>query len=301
MAFPHIQTDRSERVLYDKADYPVYIRRGRLSSWPDYRAESHWHDDIELILVLSGQMQYNINGEVVLLEQGQGLFVNARQLHFGYSDAKEECVFFCILLHPSLLCASAGVEQKYVQPFLHETGLPFYLLSGKEAWERDTLSTIEKMYALREDHLFELKMQRAFLDIWIALWENVTPASKEKVLPEYHLAALRDMISYVQAHYREKVTLEQIARAGKVGKTGCCNLFNKYIGKTPNGYLTELRLRKGVELLYSTDMTVLEISCEVGFSGASYFSETFRKYYGCTPGAYRKKILSGSREGEREE
>lgn len=289
MSFPNIQTDRSERVQYDKMEFPVYIRKGRLSSWPEYRAESHWHDDIELILILSGQMQYNINGEVVLLRQGEGLFVNARQLHFGYSDAREECEFLCILLHPTLLCSSPVIEQNYVQPLLHEAGLPFYLLSGKEDWERKILSSMETMYAMGKDSLFGLKILREFLDIWIALWKNVMTGKKESTPKNYQLSALKDMISYIQNHYREKVMLEQIARAGKVGKTGCCNLFKKYTGKTPNGYLTELRLRKGAELLCHSDMTVQEISYEVGFSGASYFTETFRKYYGCTPGEYRKR------------
>lgn len=53
MSFPNMKTDRSEKVIYDRADYPAYIRKGRLSSYPQFAAESYWHDDVEFILIIS--------------------------------------------------------------------------------------------------------------------------------------------------------------------------------------------------------------------------------------------------------
>lgn len=288
MAYPNIKTDRSERVLYDKADYPAYIRKGNLSSYPNFSAESHWHDDIELILILSGQMQYNVNGKIVLLKQNEGIFINARQLHFGYSDEKRECEFLCVLLHPILLCASQTAEQKYIRPLLLNEHVPFYRLSGNTAWEKAILQSIQEIYDIRNDALAELKIQRSFLDVWISLCENVISIQQEQVSKNHHLAALKDMMSFINQNYSEKLRLEDIAASGQVGKTGCCAVFKRYLNKTPNEYLTELRLRKAMDLLKNTDMTILEISYAVGFSGASYFTETFHKFYGYTPSAYRK-------------
>ena len=55
-------------------------------------------------------------------------------------------------------------------------------------------------------------------------------------------------------------------------------------GKSVNQYIRELRLEKGSELLKETDKSIAEISYQVGFSSASYFNKTFRKYYDVTPG-----------------
>jgi len=288
MPYPNIKSDRSEQISYDKADYPAYIRKGTLSAYPNYAAESHWHDDIELILILSGQMQYNINGEIVLLREGEGIFVNARQLHFGYSEEKNECIFLCVLLHPILLCSSRTVEQKYVSALLFNKHIPFYHLKRNSGWERNILSSVQEIYDIRNDDLSELKIQRAFWDIWIALCENVISIQKTQISKNHHLSALKDMISFINQNYSEKLCLKDIAASGNVGKTGCCTIFKRYINKAPNEYLTELRLRKAMELLKNTDMTILEISYAVGFSGASYFTETFRKFNGCTPSEYRK-------------
>lgn len=290
MSFPNMKTDRSEKVIYDRVDYPAYIRKGKLSSYPQFAAESHWHDDLEFILILSGEMQYNINGEIVLLSEGDGIFINARQLHFGYSAEKTECEFICILLHPILLCSSRRVEQKYVTPLLFQEHIPFCHLTKSVRWQQDILSSVRKIYDTRNDPLSELKTQRAFYDIWISLCENVISIPKTQFVSTYHLSALKDMLSFINENYGEKLSLALIATSGKVGKTGCCTIFKQYLNKTPNEYLTELRLRKSMELLKNTDMTILEISYAVGFSGASYFTETFRKFYECTPSEYRKGL-----------
>lgn len=283
-----INYDRSESVIYDKADYPAYVRKGYLSAFTDYSAESHWHDDIELIYVLSGQMCYHINGETVTIREGEGIFVNARQLHFGYSETRSECVFLCILLHPMLLCSSRTVEREYIDPILQNPHIPFCHLRGASAWEKEVLSDIVEIYAACGEKASEMKIQRAFLDIWIRLYENIVTLEKETAVHNQQLSVLKNMISYVNRNYRERMTLAEIAHAGNVGKTGCCAIFKRYLNKTPNEYVTQYRLRKAAELLDKTDMTVTEIGFSVGFSGASYFTETFRKIYGRTPRDYRK-------------
>lgn len=288
MIYPKINFDRSERVSYDRPDFLVYIRKGTLSSYPNYSAESHWHDDAEFILILAGSMQYNINGEIVTLERGEGIFVNARQFHFGYSANKKECVFVCVLLHPIALCASRGIEEKFVQPILRNEQIPFYRFTQKNEWEKRVLDAIKEMYDVREDKAFELKIQRTFYEIWIELYENAISIETKHDFQSHHLFALREMISFLHKNFKEKLTLNRIASAGKVSKTGCCAIFKRYTNKTPNNFLIDLRLRKAVELLSDTDMTISEISYEVGFSGASYFTETFHENYGCTPSEYRK-------------
>ena len=126
----------SEKVCYDIPQYPVYIRRGLLSQYLNYSAPNHWHDDIELIAVLSGEIEYNVNGELLVLKKGQGLLVNAGQMHFGFSQQKKECDFICILLHPILLCPLPSFERDFVNPLLHNPGLPYLLLKPEIPWEK---------------------------------------------------------------------------------------------------------------------------------------------------------------------
>lgn len=132
MIHMNLKDDRSEKINYDFVDYPIYIKKGLLSSYPNYAAPIHWHDDIELIAVLQGEMKYNINGEIVNLSKGEGIIVNSRQMHFGYSDDKKECEFYCILLHPLLLCINSAYEKDFVIPIIKNKNTDYITLSQKQ-------------------------------------------------------------------------------------------------------------------------------------------------------------------------
>ena len=63
-----LNSDASENVAYNNPDFPAYIKKGQLSRYPDFRAVSHWHDDLEFILILEGQMFYDVNGQKISLQ-----------------------------------------------------------------------------------------------------------------------------------------------------------------------------------------------------------------------------------------
>ncbi|MDD3279794.1 MAG: AraC family transcriptional regulator [Lachnospiraceae bacterium] len=280
--------DKSEKVQYNIVDFPAYIKPGVLSTYPNYSAISHWHDDVEFIAITSGHMLYNVNGEIVRLEEGDGIFVNARQLHYGFSDDQSECIFVCVLLHPMLLCSSRYLEQKYITPVLQNENLPYHLLHHDVLWEQEILQSLLQMQECVSNDLAELKIQSLFYQIWFQLCGHRQLLDKTFVR-NHHLSSLKEMVSFIQEHYKEKISLSDIAKAGCVGKTSCCAIFRKFINQTPNIYLTEYRLQKSMELLMDTDLTITEICYDVGFTGASYFTETFRKSFGCTPSEYREK------------
>lgn len=281
--------DQSERVRYNCVDYPIYLRFGRLSSFPNFSAVSHWHEDIELIAVLSGQMDYNVNGQIVHMEPGQGIFVNARQLHYGFSQTKQECEFICLLLNPVLLCSSLYLEQQYLTPLLSEGSLPCLLLTQEVEWQRRILEDVLRMFACAGGPAPELQYQSLFYDIWWLLYTHVRASPKPQTSANRRLSSLKAMVSYIESNYSRRITLENIAAAGNVCKTTCCSLFSSYTHQTPNVYLVNYRLSKGAELLLRTDLSITEICYETGFTGASYFTEMFRKSYGCSPTEYRRK------------
>ena len=106
-----LNSDASENVAYNNPAFPAYIKKGQLSNYPDFRAVSHWHDDFEFILILEGEMSYDVNGQKFTLRTGEGIFVNSRSFHYGFSDTHTECFFLCILLSPKLLSANTYLIQ----------------------------------------------------------------------------------------------------------------------------------------------------------------------------------------------
>lgn len=284
-----LKDDRSETIHYDSPSYPIYIRRGLLSRYPNYAAPSHWHDDIELIAVLDGEMRYTVNGTVIPLRCGEGILVNSRQMHFGFSDRCTECDFLCVLLHPALLCATPLYEQNFVLPIVRSDAVPYVFLDPAVGWQNSILGHIRAIYASRGLPSTPLRVQAAFASIWALLCENLPPQSAAAPLPGSDLTITRNMVGFIQQNYAQKLTLGAIAAAGAVGQSKCCKLFAQYFGQTPNVYLTRYRLNKSLPLLRRTDLPITEIALSVGFGSASYYAETFRRYFGKSPTEYRRE------------
>lgn len=283
-----LKDDRSEKLPYDTPDYPIYIRRGLLSHYPNYAAPIHWHDDVELIAVLDGKMDYNVNGETVKLQKGEGIFVNARQMHVGFSDSKTECKFICVILHPMLLCSAPAYERDFVRPVVCNSCIPFVFLEPNVDWQRKILEQIHFMDRCKSQKAAPLKVQSSFSVIWSLLYENLPLEDHAAVPVSNDLTAARSMIGFIQKNYARRITLKEIAASGAVGQSKCCKLFAKYFGQTPNTYLNQYRLNKSLELLENGDLSITEIALSVGFSGASYYAEIFHKCFGKSPTEFRR-------------
>lgn len=282
-----LRNDRSEKIHYDCHDYPIYIRKGFLSSYPNYIAPKHWHDDIELIAVLSGEMKYKVNGEVIRLQCGEGIFVNAGQIHFGYSDTCKECEFLCILLHPMLLCTTVAYEQDFVLPIICNSNVPFVFFQMDVSWQEKILKQIYFMYeACKNRKTMPLLVQSGFVAIWALLYENI-PENDSPAYQSSDLTITKNMVGFIQKNYASKISLASIASAGAIGQSKCCKLFSKYFKQTPISYLNQYRLNKSIHLLHATDMTITEIAFSVGFNSASYYTETFRKWMGKSPTEFK--------------
>ncbi len=286
MAVVDKRADGSEKVKYDYDGYMAYIRRGLLSNYSNFTADSHWHDDLEFISVLSGSMDYNVNGEILHLKAGQGIIINARQIHYGFSNEHNECDFYCVLLHPMLLCTSQYIDRDFVSPILLNNSLPYIFLDCKTDWQRTILSDIEAIYLYREKPNAPLYVQNIFYHIWIFLNENA-PQKEPTKRQNLNLSVLKEMLTFIQQSYADKITLQDIAGSGNVSKSTCLAIFKKYLQDTPANYLIGYRLKRAIRMLEDSDLKITEIALAVGFGGVSYFAEMFRKNYGCSPSEYR--------------
>lgn len=286
-----LHDDRSEAVPYDYRDYPLFLRRAWLAPLPKRGGQIHWHDDLEAIAVLSGQMRYYVNGEEFLLAAGEGVIVNSRQMHAVLAAVREDCQYLCVLCHPMLLCVSQAYEREFVGPLLRR-GPAYIRLSQDVPWQKAAWERLGEICRAQEAGLptVPMRAQAALMEISAAVLEHLPAREEAEKQEDSDLLAVKEMVGFIQKNYSGKITLAQIAAAGMAGQSKCCQLFRKYLHQTPVDYLTEYRLYKGMELLRGTDRTVSQIAGEVGFGGASYFAELFRKRLGTSPTAFRKKL-----------
>lgn len=285
-----MNSDMSENVAYNNPAFPAYIKKGQLSLYPDFRAVSHWHDDLEFILILDGQMSYDVNGEHISLRTGEGIFVNSRCFHYGYSDTHTECHFICILLSPSLLSSNEYFVCNFLNPLLQNAHFPYQKLTPASPWQNLILHELSALSEVNFDKLRPFLIMQRYSHILDLLSENMYSFSHDLQNAD-DIQSLTAMIGYVQKNYQSKLLIRDISSAGNCCKTKCTSLFQKYLSVSPMSYLNNYRLEKGNYLLRNTAMSITDIAYACGFSSTSYFCELFHKHYNNTPRTYRKQNL----------
>lgn len=281
---------QAERVKYSYPDYDAYIHSFFCEQPMLQRCGgiAHWHNDVEFLVTIAGTAEHSVNGELLILHPGETIFVNSRQMHYARPAGEEPSEILCVRLNPKMLCMSPFFDTAYVLPVTQNCTIPYLIFREDSGWQGDIVRSLKEMHRLSQNPAAHLKIHGLFCFIWSLIYENMPEFSPSNLAAAADLAIIEAMIEYIEQHYTEKLTLSQIAAAGHVCESKCCRLFSRYVHKTPNLCLTHCRLGKATELLTGTDRSVTEIALSCGFSGASYFSETFRKYFRVTPKEYRE-------------
>ena len=193
-----VMQDASEIVHYDQMGIPLYIRRGKLSDYPDWRALCHWHEDMEFVRILEGQMNYHINGKRVLLKKGDCIMVNARHMHYGYSFNRQDCDFICILFHPQLFTGNKLLFQKYISPIMENQRMEYIYFDGLSLYGQETAALLDRIYLSKEQAsvAYEIEVIGIMLTLWKRLCERCEALSPETAgQTGSDLSAQRDMVS----------------------------------------------------------------------------------------------------------
>jgi two-component system, response regulator YesN len=99
---------------------------------------------------------------------------------------------------------------------------------------------------------------------------------------------------YLQSHYQEDITLQQIADRFYLSREYISRKFKQNYDSTLTDYLTAIRMEKAMKLLENSFLKIYEIAYCVGYQNEKYFSKVFKKHVGITPNDYRQSISSKS-------
>lgn len=101
---------------------------------------------------------------------------------------------------------------------------------------------------------------------------------------------IRDVIVYMETNYAENLTLDTISRQFAIDPTYFCKLFKKTVGTTFVNYLTDIRIKKAMQLIRETNMPNYLIAEKTGYQTPEYFSKIFKKKTGLSPKEYKQRL-----------
>lgn len=184
-------------------------------------------------------------------------------------------------------------DKDYIKNFYFNTislinSIRVSLTSSEKTKDEGTLASLYKMIE-KCDNISDLN----------AILENAANQTVAKV-HEYNnnnmKLLLRRAVDFLDKHYMEQITLNQVAEKLYVSNFYLSRMFKKELGINFIDYLNELRINKAKDLLTDTKYKTYEVAEAVGVPNSHYFSKLFRKYTGMTASEYRESALQKSQK-----
>ena len=247
---------------------------------------AHWHDAMEILFCLNGEVRIHAEHDTLTLSHNQLIVFDSKEVHSIHSDSKLY-MFLCIHVDKKLLsvycpnlelyhikCRPVPLDDPKAIQYIHLCQLAHELKSTniKNASTR----------AMRSDGTALLMLA----DLIQYFSEYAPPETASG----HGNRTIRELISYVNEHYTEKLSLEDAADYVGFSREYFCRFFKQHMGLTFLRYLNEVRISHAGRLLSSTDLSISEIMNTCGFTNQTIFNRLFKEIYGMTPRQARKTL-----------
>lgn len=252
----------------------------------------HWHNELELGLIVSGSVVVETGSETRQLHAGEGFFFNSNVLHAAALVDADSCEIHSVVFHPRAISGNTDniIWQKYLKPLMENQTCPGFDLTPETVWQNQVLDCLDSLWRAAEQEPFgyEIQIRNELSTIVALLSENQPVVSKKSFgKAQRDNARIKEMLTFIQANYDRELTIEDIASACSISASECIRCFRATIGTTPIAYLKSYRLQQAALKLQLSGDKISAIAESCGFQEMSYFAKSFKEVYGCTPSEYR--------------
>ena len=291
----HTDEKGHDHVPFTSPGFPCTCIYAELEAYPERSVAWHWHSSCEIVYVDRGSIELHTPDQVYALERGDAAFVNAGVLHSYLTRGDRPASQYALLFHMDFLSGAGGsvFEEKYFQPVIRCAALQARVISPDSREHLRMISAVmDAIELLREEpEGFEFDLRERLCGFWRGLYDETAEiraaAPRRSTLDQERI---KQMLDFIQAHFAEPLTVNQIAAAAGISPRECSRCFRRAIGASPIEHLTDYRIRAAATMLKETGMTVTEVSEACGFSAPSYFTRVFREAMGCTPKAWQRRF-----------
>ena len=272
---------RREYVSYP-ADTPIKITYANIREYP-----IHWHNSIEILYVLRGSINVTIDTDSFEVLEKELEIINVDESHRIYSDEDNKVLIFHI---------DPYFFEKYYKDI---NNIFFYTNSpddgAQEGEEYDLLRNfLAKLLceAVQKIDDYDKEIESILIDLLYHLINNfhyLTYEKEELKEKTEQLARYHRISKYIFNNYDSNITLQEIAKKEFLSPHYLSHEIKYATGYSFTDLVNQTRVEESVKLLLDSDLSISDISDEVGFSHVRYLNKNFKNYYGCTPLQYRKK------------
>lgn len=254
----------------------LYVSVARYS--PEWHSTLHTHPCAEVFFVTGGFGYLRIPGRSVPIATGDVIIVNSNIEHTEISSEEQPLEY--IVMGVDGLEAITGDDGGDGYSIIHFQSGSDQILFYLRCLLKEIETRLPGYNTICQDLLevvLLLLMRRSEFTV------TFVPAARKS---SKECAVVR---RYIDNHFKESLTLDDLARIAHVSKYYLAHAFTREYGTSPINYLLSCRIRESRYLLSETGMPLSQISGMLGFSSPSYFSQSFRRIEGLSPMEYRRQ------------
>ncbi|RTQ90958.1 AraC family transcriptional regulator [Lysinibacillus telephonicus] len=250
----------------------------------------NWHNELELITVLQGEIEVSINGSNYILEEDDMMLINS---NVGHATLARKSNSIAMVIHLNPIYFSSYYSDYHL--------LQFTCRSYEKTRYNEDFNCLRKLIfemiqyikgdAPSEKIYFECLLSQLAANLII----NFSPkkiSSMEMASNKKKTDAVNKIITYIENNYKNKISLEELSLVSGYHKSYISQIVKQQLGINYYEYLTRIRLREATYALSDFDEKISDIALSYGFSDVKSFNTAFRNSFGKTPSEYRKQLSS---------
>lgn len=243
----------------------------------------HLHRQVELMVVLEGNLQLTVDHETFSLNAGDGSIIFPNQLH-SLTTPHHSKILLCIF--ETDFCHSYRNCFRSKQPAVNTFCLEALTSHGRLA-VTELLTLCEKMPSKKVPLPSDaLAYAEGYLTLLLtSLFSEMPLKNKDK---RDDLEMEQKLLLYLDAHFTEELSLDLLSRQFGISRFALSRLFTDKLHTTFPYYVNSKRLDYARDLLTSTELSVTQIALDAGFGSSRTFFREFNRAFHTTPGEYRK-------------
>lgn len=247
---------------------------------------AHWHAEMELVLVLDGQISLGVTSGQLILKKGDMAMFSSDDIHF-YDSKNDESTILIIVFQPEMIESVVDFAENanYSNIIVQNGGagdLP--LAEMRNCFE----AIFDELNGQRPEYKLLIKARLIEL---IGLFRRCRPkdaaVAANTASGDSNTKIIQKAIRYIGENYSHDISLEDISNHMNISTFYFSRIFSKSTGLTFKNYLNSYRIEKAQKLIISTSQQIVDIAYDCGFSSVRTFNRVFKSIKGITPSSLR--------------
>ncbi|MGG1638316.1 helix-turn-helix domain-containing protein [Paenibacillus sp. MCAF9] len=284
----------NEKVAYENPLLSLRVFRPIRSL--DGYTNWHYHKQVELLLILEGELDVYVDEESFHLTSGDIVLIGASELH---SDRSHNLLDYIVL-------------QFDLEPFFDQSTIPYmryfsetqtplskanYIFQENNTAKQQAVSYIHQLLheTTHKETGYELAVSVLVKQILLLLLRN----DSRKVLIEqdnFERIRLKPVLDYIENHLTDRIQVEEVCKIANMSYYYFVKYFKKTIGLSFTEYVNYRKVKWAERILLTKDLSISEVGERIGMPNMAHFYKMFKKYNDCSPKQFQRKMLVLNRQ-----